>query len=328
MQVVITGGTGMIGKKLARAILKRGTVAGPDGQQAKVDRLVLFDVMKGEDVPEDPRVTVVQGEIYDVAAVRKVIAGDTGSVFHLAAVVSAGAEADFDLGYKVNLDGTRVVLEACRALARPPRVLFASSVAVFGGDLPPVIEDDTPLVPQTSYGNQKAMGELFISDYTRKGFIDGRSLRLPTICVRPGKPNLAASTFASSILREPLKGEEAICPVSPDVWMPLLSPRRTAEAFLFTHDLPSARLGMNRTMMLPSLDVTVQQMADALKSYAGAEAYSRIKWVPDARIQKIVDGWPKRLNSARARSMGLEADPSVEAIIQAFVEDDLGPNQR
>jgi nucleoside-diphosphate-sugar epimerase len=325
MQVVITGGAGMLGKKLAKELLRRGTLAGPDGQQKTIDRLVLLDVAEAPDLPKDKRVQFVAGEVSDPALVRRLIAGDTGSVFHFAAIVSAGAEADFDLGYRVNLDGTRVVLEACRALAAPPRVVFTSSVAVFGGDMPPVITDEQKLTPQTSYGAQKAMGELMIADYTRKGFIDGRALRLPTIVVRPGKPNKAASTFASSIIREPLQGQEAICPVRPDNWMPLLSPRKTVECFIHAHELASEKWGTNRTLMLPSLDVTVGDMAAAVKRVAGNDAYRKIVWQQDPLIQKIVDGWPARLDSQRARGMGLTDDGSMDAIIQAFIEDDLRP---
>lgn len=325
MQVVITGGAGMLGKKLAKELLKRGTLAGPDGQQKTIDKLILLDVAEAPDLPKDKRVTFVAGEVSDPALVGRLIAGDTGSVFHFAAVVSAGAEADFDLGYRVNLDGTRVVLEACRALKAPPRVVFTSSVAVFGGDMPAVITDEQKLTPQTSYGAQKAMGELMVADYTRKGFIDGRSLRLPTIVVRPGKPNKAASTFASSIIREPLQGQEAVCPVRPDNWMPLLSPRKTVECFIHAHELASTQWGTNRTLMLPSLDVTVGDMAAAVKRVAGNDAYKKIVWKADPLIQKIVDGWPARLDSKRARGMGLKADDSMDAIIQAFIEDDLRP---
>jgi D-erythronate 2-dehydrogenase len=326
MQVVITGGAGMLGKKLAKKLLERGTLAGPDGQQRTIDKLVLMDVAEASDIPKDKRVQFVAGQVHDPALIGKLISGDTNSVFHFAAIVSAGAEADFDLGYKVNLDGTRVVLEACRALRTPPRVVFTSSVAVFGGDMPEVITDEQKLTPQTSYGAQKAMGELLVADYTRKGFVDGRSLRLPTIVVRPGKPNKAASTFASSIIREPLQGQEAICPVRPDNWMPLLSPRKTVECFIHAHDLASEKWGTNRTLMLPSLDATVGEMTEALKRVAGNEAYKKIVWKQDPLIQKIVDGWPARLDSRRARSMGLQADASLDAIIQAFIEDDLRPN--
>jgi nucleoside-diphosphate-sugar epimerase len=326
MQVVITGGAGMLGKKLANQLLRRGTLAGPDGKQRTIDKLILMDVAEVPDLPKDKRVSFVAGQVYDPALMGKLISGDTNSVFHFAAIVSAGAEADFDLGYRVNLDGTRVVLEACRALKTPPRVVFTSSVAVYGGDMPPVITDEQKLTPQTSYGAQKAMGELLVADYTRKGFIDGRALRLPTIVVRPGKPNLAASTFASSIIREPLQGQEAICPVRPDNWMPLLSPRKTVECFIHAHELASSAWGTNRTLMLPSLDVTVGDMAEAVKRVAGNDAYKRIVWKQDPLIQKIVDGWPARLDSKRARGMGLTDDGSMDAIIQAFIEDDLRPN--
>lgn len=327
MQVVITGGAGMLGKKLAKKLLERGTLAGPDGKQRTIDKLILMDVAEAPDIPKDSRVQFVAGQVYDPELMRKLISGDTNSVFHFAAVVSAGAEADFDLGYRVNLDGIRVVLEACRALPTPPRVVFTSSVAVYGGDMPPVITDEQKLTPQTSYGAQKAMGELLVADYTRKGFIDGRSLRLPTIVVRPGKPNKAASTFASSIIREPLQGQEAICPVRPDNWMPLLSPRKTVECFIHAHDLPSEKWGTNRTLMLPSFDVTVGEMAEAVKRIAGNDAYKKIIWKQDPLIQKIVDGWPARLDSKRARGMGLTDDGSMDAIIQAFIEDDLRPSR-
>jgi D-erythronate 2-dehydrogenase len=326
MQVVIIGAAGMLGKKLTRALLKRGTLAGADGQQQKIDKLTLVDNVTAPDVPKDPRATFVQGEVFDPALIKKVIASGTSSVFQFAAVVSAGAEADFELGYRVNLDGMRNTLEACRALGTTPRVVFTSSVAVYGGDMPDVIPDGFPLVPQTSYGTQKAMGELLLNDYTRKGYIDGRALRLPTIVVRPGKPNLAASTFASSIIREPLSGQEAVCPVDPKTMMPLLSPRKTVEAFIRAHDLPGERWGVNRALHLPSLDVSVEEMAAGLKRVAGADAYNRIKWQVEPRIQKIVATWPGRLNSARARSLGFESDATMEAIINAFIEDDLRPN--
>jgi D-erythronate 2-dehydrogenase len=326
MQVAIIGAAGMLGRKLARALLKRGTLAGPDGTPVAIDRLVLFDNVPYPEPVDDRRVVVMSGEVFDAAAVRRAIAPGTSSVFHFAAVVSAGAEADLELGYRVNLDGTRTVLDACRAAGGAPRVVFTSSVAVYGGDMPDIIPDNFALTPQTSYGTQKAMGELLINDYTRRGLIDGRALRLPTIVVRPGKPNLAASTFASSIIREPLSGQAAVCPVRPETMMPLLSPRRAVEAFIRAHDLPTAAWGTNRALHLPSLDVSVAEMADGLKRVAGAEAYRRIAWQLDPRIQKIVETWPGRLNSARARGLGFESDPSMDAIINAFIEDDLRPN--
>ena len=317
MKVLVTGGTGMLGKKLGKALLAR----------KEISKIVLFDVADPGDAPKDPRIEVVVGDVFDAGTIGKLVSPDTGAIFHLAGVVSAGAERDFDLGYRVNLDGTRVVLEAARKLPKPAKVVFASSLACYGGDLPETIPDDFRLTPQTSYGIQKAMGEMLVADYTRKGYIDGRSLRLPTIVVRPGKPNLAASTFASSIIREPLAGQEAICPVRPDNWMPLLSPRKTVEAFIRAHDLPGSAWGWNRSLTLPSLDATVQDMADALRRVAGEDAYRRIKWQPDPMIQKIVDGWPKKLASTRAKAMGFATDDSIDALIHAHIEDDLRPNR-
>src|SRR5271169_6551114 len=239
MRVVITGGCGFLGRRVALRLLER----------SDVDELVLFDNSPSVlPLPEDKRLRLVTGDIADRATVRAVLSPGTSSVFHLAAVVSGEAEVDTDLGYRVNLDGTRAVLDACRALGSCPRVVFASSLAVYGGALPPAVGDDTPLTPQTSYGTQKAIGELLVNDYSRKGFIDGRSLRLPTIIVRPGKPNRAASTFASSIIREPLSGVDVVCPVTRETVMPAMSPRRVVAAFEMAHDLPGSALGYNRAL--------------------------------------------------------------------------------
>ena len=202
MRVVITGGAGFIGRRLAERLLARGTIAGSGGRQAEITELALFDVAAPlPALKPDKRLKTVTGDIADAAAIRRLIDPRTGSVFHFAAVVSAGAEADFDLGYRVNLDGTRNVLEGCRELGTNPRVVFTSSLAAYGGDLPPAVTDDTPLTPQTSYGSQKSIGEFLIRDYTRKGFLRGTAVRLPTICVRTGLPNKAASTWASSVVR-------------------------------------------------------------------------------------------------------------------------------
>ncbi|HXV99878.1 MAG TPA: D-erythronate dehydrogenase, partial [Anaerolineae bacterium] len=209
-------------------------------------------------------------------------------------------------------------------LARPPRFIFASSVAVFGGDLPEVVKDDTALTPQTSYGTQKAIGELLLNDYSRKNFIDGRALRLPTIVVRPGRPNKAASTFASSIIREPLQGQPAICPVSPQSQMWILSPRRAIESFIHATELPAAAWGYSRTVALPGLTVSIQEMVDGLRDIAGDATVQRISWQPDPFIQKLVDGWPARLAPKRAEALGFKADSSIKKIIQAFIEDELG----
>lgn len=315
MRVLITGGGGFIGRKLALALLRDGSLA--------AERITLFDTVPVEGLPADPRVEPVTGDITDPDAVARV-ASDADLVWHLAAVVSAAAEADFDLGSRVNLDGTRVLLEALRATGRRPRVVFASSFAVFGGDMPDVIADDFHPTPQTSYGTQKAIGELLVADYGRKGYVDGRSLRLPTIVVRPGKPNKAASTFASSIIRDPLAGREAVCPVGRDTAIYILSPRRVVEGLSRAMSLPESAWGMNRTLGLPGITVTVREMVDALERTAGPAAADRIVWRPDPAIQRIVAGWPVRAEARRARSMGFTDDGSFDAILDAHIEDELG----
>jgi nucleoside-diphosphate-sugar epimerase len=323
MRVLITGGSGFIGRRLAAAVLRSGAVAVDDGAPRPVERMTVFDSVPAEDLPRDARLQVVTGDITDPGAVERV-AADADVVWHLAAVVSAAAEADFDLGYRVNVEGTRVLLEALRGTGRRPRVVFASSLAVFGGEMPQVIQDGFHTTPQSSYGTQKAIGELLVADHSRKGFIDGRALRLPTIVVRPGRPNKAASTFASSIIREPLAGEEVVCPVSPDTSIYILSPRRVTDALLHAMRLPDAAWGSTRALTLPGITVTVGTMVDVLARVAGEAARDRIRWQPDPAIQHIVAGWPVRAEAQRARRMGFTDDGSFEAILLAHVQDELG----
>jgi nucleoside-diphosphate-sugar epimerase len=319
MRVVITGGCGFLGRRVASALLERGNV----------DELVLFDnAPSALPMPEDERLKLVTGDIADRKAVRCLITAGTHSVFHLAAVVSGQAEADTDLGYRVNLDGTRAVLDACRALTTCPRVVFASSLAVYGGDLPPAVGDGTALTPQTSYGTQKAIGELLVSDYSRKGFIDGRAVRLPTVVVRPGRPNRAASTFASSMIREPLAGHEAVCPVSPDTVMALASPRRVIAGLLHAHDLPADAFGANRSLQLPGFSVAVGEMAAAVQRAGGDAAHGRIRWRLDPQTQQIISSWPQALLARRAEALGFTADRGIDEAVQAFIEDDLDSQKR
>lgn len=322
MRIVITGGGGFLGVKLARALLARGRLTGPDGAGQEVSRIVLLDAGFPPQVPADPRLETVTGDISDAATVARVITPDTASVFHLAAVVSGAAEADFDLGMRVNLEGTRLLLERLRSCAKPPRVVFSSSVAAFGGDLPPELDDSTTPNPQTSYGAQKVAGEYLISDYSRKGFIDGRSLRLPTIVVRAGAPNAAASSFASGILREPLNGAVSACPVGPETGVWVLSPRRVTEAFVHAHELPASAWGQHRVVNLPGITVTVAQMLEALARVAGAQVASRVTWAPDERIRAIVKGWPIRFRTPRALAMGFEPDADIEAVIRNHIADE------
>jgi len=314
VRVVITGGCGFLGRRVALRLLERGDI----------DELVLFDnAPSALPLPEDRRLKLVTGDIADRQTVRGVVTPGTSSIFHLAAVVSGEAETDTDLGYRVNLAGTHAVLKACRALGNCPRLIFASSLAVYGGALPPAVGDDTPLTPQTCYGTQKSIGELLVNDYSRKGFIDGRALRLPTVVVRPGRPNRAASTFASSMIREPLSGREAVCPVSPKTVMALASPRRVVAALLRANELPAVAFGTNRSLQLPGFSIAVGEMAAAVRRAGGEEAYARIRWEPDPLIQRIISGWPAALVAPRAKALGFSTDAGIDEIVQAFIEDDL-----
>jgi nucleoside-diphosphate-sugar epimerase len=323
MHVLVTGGAGFLGKRLARALLARGSLAGPDGAPARIDRLTVLDLAPADGLA-DPRVEAVGGDVADEQLLRRLVGADTGAVFHLAAVVSAQAEADFDLGMRVNLDATRRLLDACRRLARPPRLVATSSVAVYGGELPAIVAEDTALRPQSSYGVEKAIGELLVADYTRRGWVDGRVLRLPTVSVRPGKPNRAASSFASGIIREPLAGVEAVCPVPPETRLWLLSPRKAVEALLLGHEIPSAALGAFRSVNLPGVSVTVAEMIAALRRVAGAEAAARVRFERDPLVERIVASWPGAWDSERARRLGFTGDADFDAVVRAYVEDELG----
>jgi D-erythronate 2-dehydrogenase len=318
MRIVITGGCGFLGRRVALKLLAEGSPLG------RVDELALFDnAPSALPLPEDRRLTLVTGDIADRDTVARLITPETDAVFHLAAIVSGQAEADTDLGYRVNLDGTRAVLDACRALGTAPRLVFASSLAVYGGSLPPEVGDDTALTPQTSYGTQKAIGELLVNDYSRKGFVDGRALRLPTVVVRPGRPNRAASTFASSMIREPLAGQEAVCPVSPDTVMALASPRRVVAGLVHALGIPGEAFGATRSLQLPGFSVSVGEMAAAMRRAGGEAAYARLRWQADPQIQAIVSSWPPVLATPRAEALGFGHDKNIDEVVQAFIEDDL-----
>jgi nucleoside-diphosphate-sugar epimerase len=322
MKVVITGGGGMLGLKLAKALLARGRLTGADGREAPITRVTLFDIAFPPAMPQDPRLEAIAGDISAPGALARVVTPDTQSIFHLASVVSAGAEADFDLGWGVNLNGGRTLLELARKCTKPPRFVFSSSVAAFGGDLPAVLDDSTTPNPQTSYGAQKVCCEYLVTDYTRKGFIDGRSLRLPTIVVRPGKPNLAASSFASGVVREPLNGVVSECPVllDTDVW--LLSPGRCVESFIHAHETPSSAWGMSRVLNLPGITAPVSGMIDAMRRVAGDAVAKRVVYKPDERIQKIVAGWPVKFRTPRSLSMGFKPDADLDSVIRAYIADE------
>ncbi|HET7314111.1 D-erythronate dehydrogenase, partial [Salinisphaera sp.] len=298
MRILVTGGAGFLGARLIQSLLDTQPLI--DGQRARA--ITSLDV--GPCPISDERVESVTGDISDPRVIESALGPDVAVVCHLAAVVSAEAEADFQRGMQVNFDATRVLLDACRRLAQAPRFLFASSLAVFGpGEVEPLAEDTAPM-PQSSYGTQKAIGELLVNDYSRRGFIDGRACRLPTIVVRPGRPNKAASSFASSIIREPLNGEDAICPVASDLPLWLSSPRTAVTNLVHALTLPADRLGDWRTFNLPGLTVTVSEMLDALERQAGIETRARVRFEPDAAIESIVNSWPGGLETKRSLALG------------------------
>ncbi|MFM0737315.1 SDR family oxidoreductase [Paraburkholderia xenovorans] len=321
MKVLITGGAGFLGQRLARELLARGTLKDANGTPQTITELVLFDVVRADDFG-DRRVRVEVGDIAEHSVLERVIDAQTSSIFHLAAIVSGQAEADFDLGMRINLDAARLLLETCRQRGHAPRVLFTSSVAVYGGDLPDVVRNDTALNPQSSYGAQKAIAELLLNDYSRRGFVDGRVLRLPTISVRPGKPNAAASSFASGIVREPLNGEAAICPVAGSTRLWLLSPRKAIESLIAGLELDAGVLGNQRVLNLPGISVSVDEMVAALRDVAGDTVAARIVWAPDARVEKIVGSWPGRWDTSRAEQLGLSAERSFADVIRGYIEDE------
>lgn len=320
MNILITGGAGFIGQHLARALLLRGTVNDLHGKPTAITRLRLFDMIKPS-WGADPRVQCIAGDIADAAAMRAVVGSDTQSIFHLAAVPSGGAEANFDLGLRVNLDGTRALLEATRQLPAPPKFIFSSTAATFGGALPNPVPDDWPQTPQGSYGAQKAMAELLINDMSRRGMIDARIPRLPTITVRPGAPNAAASGFASGIVREPVVGKEAIIPVGPNAVMWILSPAKVIEHLMALHDftadqLAAAGLRQTRSLSLPGLSVSVGDMYEALCDVAGPEAGRLVKWQPDPAVERLVHSWPAAFEAKAGLALGLRGDASFDDIVR------------
>lgn len=326
MHVLIIGAAGMIGRKLAARLIAEGHLG-----NTPLEKLTLADVI----APTPPTPTDFSGTISaDIVnltkpeAAAQLIDGRPDVIFHLAAIVSADAERHFDKGYAVNLDGSRFLLDAIRQAGRQhpfhPRLVFASSAAVFGAPFPETIDDDFHLTPLTSYGTQKAIVELLLADYTRKGFCDGVALRLPTICVRPGSPNKAASGFFSNIIREPLIGKEAVLPVSDTVRHPHASPRAAVGFMIHAATLDLKRLGWQRALTMPGLSVTVGEQIAALERVAGAAAVKLIRRQPDPEIATIVHGWAQHFESRRARDLGFTVEADFDAIIQAHIDDELG----
>lgn len=318
MRVVILGGGGFIGQKLAQALAASGQLRGRE-----ISELILADLVEPKPVEAGFPVERLTMDIAEPTDVAKAVPDDAGVVFHLAAIVSGQAEKEFDLGMRVNMTGALNVLERCRALAHAPVVVYSSSVAVYGGDTPVPIDDRQILNPQTSYGAQKAIGELLLTDYSRKGFLDGRGLRLPTVSIRPGKPNAAASSFLSSIFREPLQGEEAVCPVTPDYPHWVTAPRTIIKNLIHAAELDAEAFGMDRCLGLPGLTTTVGDMIEAMRKVAGDAPVRLIRFEDAPVIGKIAWGWKAHFNPERARRLGFVEDKSFEDNVRWFLEDDV-----
>ncbi|MGL4974379.1 MAG: D-erythronate dehydrogenase [Bosea sp. (in: a-proteobacteria)] len=320
MHVLVIGAAGMIGRKLVSALLASGQAGGRE-----ITRLTLHDVVLPERPDTTALVTAKASDLSAPGAAIALVAERPDLIFHLAAIVSGEAEANLELGYRVNFDGTRLLFDAIRVIGDGycPRVVFASSLAVYGAPLPDVIGDNQQLTPLTSYGTQKAMAELLLADYSRRGILDGIGIRLPTICVRPGLPNKAASGFFSGIIREPLNGQEAILPVSDDVRHWFASPRAATGFLLHATGLDTARLGAQRSLMMPGVGVTVGEQIEALRRVAGASAVALIRREPNEAIARIIDGWPRAFDPVRALALGFRAEATFDEIIRIYIADAL-----
>jgi D-erythronate 2-dehydrogenase len=320
MKILVIGAAGMIGRKFCEALAKRPTIGGKP-----VDELTMADAIAPEEPAGAPfSVRTVAVDIASPSVAQSLLADRPEIIYHLAAVVSGEAEADFDKGYRVNLGGIQQLFEAIRGAQYRPRVVFASSIAVFGTPFPETIPEDFAPAPLTSYGTQKAIGELLLADFTRRGFFDGVGIRFPTICVRPGKPNKAASGFFSGIIREPLKGQAAVLPVTEDVRHWFASPRAAVNFLFHAGALDLDQLGSRRTLSMPGLSATVGEMIASLEIVAGPECVKLIQREPDPGIQKIVNGWAQRVDASRAQALGFRAETSFQEIIETHVEDECG----
>lgn len=315
MKIVITGGQGFLGQRLAKTLLNQTKI--------DIDELTLIDVVKPVAPNNDPRVKCFEMDLRYPKGLEDIITAETNAIFHLAAIVSSHAEQDPDLGYEINFLATKNLLEVCRQNNPKVRFVFSSSLAVFGSELPAVIQNDTAVTPQSTYGTQKAMSELLINDYTRKGFVDGFCVRLPTICIRPGKPNKAASSFVSSIIREPLHGEQAICPVSEDLQLWLSSPNTIVDNFIHTLTLPSLPLRSWHVINLPGFTVSVKQMLFDLASIKGEQTLENVKFEFDQNINNIVASWPAEINCSQALELGFSVDQNFKDVIHQFIQFDM-----
>lgn len=318
MKVLVTGAAGMLGFKFCRKLAETGIIAGK-----QVESLTMADVIESPLIAGAPfKIRSAVCDLSEPNAAEQLIADRPDIILHSAAVVSGEAETDFDKGYRINLSGTQYLFEAVRKAAYMPRLIFTSSIAVFGAPFPEVIGEAFWTTPLTSYGTQKAIAELLLADYTRRGFFDGIGIRLPTICIRPGKPNKAASGFFSNILREPLNGKEAVLPVSDTVRHWFTSPRSAVGFFFRAAEIDGSLIGPRRNLSMPGLSATVREMIESLERCAGAERARLIRRQPDPVIAQFVEGWPRNLDASRAVSFGFQAETNFDAIIRAYVEDE------
>jgi len=321
MHILVTGAAGMIGRKLTERLAKDGALQG-----RAIDKLTLTDVFPASAPSTSAAIDIVTDDLAAPGVAEKLLAGRPDVIFHAAGIVSAEAEVDFEKGYRSNLDGMLALLEAIRKTGGGyhPKLIFTSSCAAFGGPFPDAIGDEFHLTPHTSYGTQKAMCELLLADYTRRGFLDGVGLRLPAICVRPGKPNKAASSFFSSIIREPLAGFEAVLPVDENILHTHASPRAAVGFLIHAAGLSREQLGPRINLTMPGVSCTVAEQIAALRRIAGGKVAARIRSEPDPLVIRIVAGWPHRFDAAQARALGFVAEQSFEEIIRAHIEDELG----
>lgn len=317
MRILVLGGGGFLGRRLAKELIENGGLI-----QGEITHLTLVDRAFPEDSLQDSRLECIEADFSDEASIRKILQHQPDVIFHLAAIVSGEAEKNFDLGMKINFHASIQLLELCRKLAIHPRIVFASSCGVFGGDVSKDISDETGPKPRSSYGTQKAMVELLMTDYSRRGFIDARSLRLPTITVRPGKPNAATSSFLSSIIREPLHGKSASYPVLAETEFWILSPKRVIQNFIHAANIDEKTLGDDRTINLPGLTVSVQEMINSLEQITSTEVTKLISYEPDAFLQSIVLTWPPHFDTLRADKLGFVSDTSVEEIIRSYMDEE------
>ena len=320
MKILVLGAGGMIGRKLVERLLDTGTLRGQP-----IESVTAFDVREPDFAHDAITVDNVAGDVADFGMCRDLVSERPDVIVHLAAIVSGQAEEDFELGYRINLDGTRTLFEAIRLEGGrdyAPRVVYASSIAVFGAPFPDPIPDDYHLTPLTSYGVQKAIGELLLMDYTRRGYFDGVGLRFPTIVVRPGAPNAAASGFFSNIVREPLAGHEAVLPVERDVMHWMASPRAAAAFCVRAAEIDGAAIGPRRNLTMPGVAVTTGEEIEAVRRAGGDEAAALIREEPDEAIRAIVKNWPRRFDASRAEGLGFRAEGDFDAIVAAHMEDE------